>query len=283
MTLAYVSSPLDRAHQFRTDEKALDKLRGLPSSRLVRIRDEAAEMDGPALRLAHGGISPDAVFLGFDDAGAAWFAGEAPADAAFMPLRTLMMEGPLDAATLSILAQARSLVGWHARHGFCANCGTRTQTADAGYRRICGSCKAEHFPRTDPVVIMGVKRGDRFLLGRQAAWPATMWSALAGFVEPGETIEQAVRREVFEETAIRVGDVRYIASQPWPHPSSLMIGMMAEAESESITIDPKELEAARWFSRDEIKLMLVGEHPEGLWASRPQAIAHQVIGAALRA
>ena len=143
------------------------------------------------------------------------------------------------------LAQARSLVDWHLRYGFCAVCGGRTQSAEGGYVRRCGSCEAEHFPRTDPVVIMLVVAGEDCLLGRQAHFPEGVYSALAGFIEPGETIEEAVRREVMEEAGIEVAEVRYHSSQPWPFPSSLMIGCIAEAASRQISLDQLELEGRR--------------------------------------
>ncbi len=280
MTLAFASNPLDRSHALRTDTAALVELRAKPSSRLVRVNGDNVAMQPGGLLLDHDGIDASAVFLGLDAENTAWFAITIPPADHLVAIRTLMIDGGLPVEQLSILAQARSIAGWHARHGFCANCGAATQAHDGGTRRHCGACVADHFPRTDPVVIMAVRFGDRFLLGRQAAWPAHMYSALAGFMEPGETIEQAVRREVFEETAVRVGSVRYVASQPWPFPSSLMIGMVADAETEAITIDPNELEAARWFNRAEVLQMLDGTHPDGLWASRPQAIAHHVLVAA---
>ncbi len=153
--------------------------------------------------------------------------------------------------------------------------------ADAGYRRHCEACGADHFPRTDPVVIMVVRDSNRFLLGRQASWGLGMFSALAGFMEPGETIEAAMRREVMEEAGIKVGNVSYVTSQPWPFPSSLMIGLLGEAETTDIVIDPKELETAKWFERDEVQAMLENMHPDGLTASHPYAIAHHIIKAAL--
>lgn len=281
MTIAFATSPLDRAHQLRTDSAALRTLRSRIDTALIKVCGEAVEMANKELLLTHNGIAEDAVFLGLDPDGKGWFATAMPESPTQVSIRTLMVDTSLDASTLSILAQARSLVGWHVRHGFCANCGKVTAMQDAGYRRHCAACETDHFPRTDPVVIMAVVRGDKFLLGRQSAWPPHMYSALAGFVEPGETLEQAVRREVFEETAIHVGAVHYVASQPWPHPSSLMIGMLAQAETDEITIDHKELETARWFSRSELEQMLAGTHPQGLWASRPQAIAHLVLSAAV--
>ena len=170
---------------------------------------------------------------------------------------------------------------WHERHGFCANCGHKTEMQDAGYRRHCPSCKIDHFPRTDPVVIMAVRHEGKILLGRQRAWAPGMYSAIAGFMEPGETMEQAVGREVLEETGVVVGHVTYVASQPWPFPSTLMIGCIAECKKAEIILDEKELENARWFTQAEVRLMLEQKHPEKLTASNPHAIAHQVITAAL--
>ncbi|WP_183754749.1 NAD(+) diphosphatase [Pseudochelatococcus contaminans] len=194
-------------------------------------------------------------------------------------LRTLAAEGLLPADELGPLGEARALMDWHRRHGFCANCGTPTVAFTGGFRRDCVACGAHHFPRVDPVVIMLVADGDRCLLGRQPQFAAGMYSALAGFVEQGETIEDAVRREIMEEAGIPVGAVRYMASQPWPFPSSLMIGCAAQALGDAIVIDRLELEDARWFSRDEARQMLAGHHPEGLTAPRPMAIAHHLLKA----
>ena len=192
-------------------------------------------------------------------------------------LRSIAMRGLAPAEELGILAMAKSLLDWHRRHRFCANCGAATSRAQAGFRRDCAACGAQHFPRTDPVVIMLVTDGDHCLLGRQSRFPPGMYSCLAGFLEPGETIEDAVRRETFEEAGIRVGRVAYAQSQPWPFPSSLMIGCIGEAVSREITIDVEELEDARWFHRDEIRLMLDRAHPEGLFAANPIAIAHHLV------
>jgi NAD+ diphosphatase len=178
---------------------------------------------------------------------------------------------------LAGIAMAKSMVSWHQRHGFCANCGTRTAMREGGWKRECPNCKTEHFPRTDPVVITLVAHGDKCLLGRQSRFPPGMYSCLAGFVEAAETIEDAVRREIREEAGIVTSRVAYMASQPWPFPSSLMIGCFAEAETDSITIDANELEDARWFSREEVAAMLAGHHPNGLNAPLPFAIAHHLL------
>ncbi|MFD2262108.1 NAD(+) diphosphatase [Lacibacterium aquatile] len=160
----------------------------------------------------------------------------------------------LDRETAALLAYARGLAYWQRRHRFCGNCGSPTIFAKGGHVLSCSSaaCGVEHFPRTDPAVIVLIHRGDRALLGRQASWTPGMYSTLAGFVEPGETLEQAVIREVMEESGIRVGGVTYHSSQPWPFPSSLMVGFFAAAETETIQVDKTELEDARWFTRDQL-------------------------------
>ena len=187
----------------------------------------------------------------------------------------------LDPGEASILAQAKAMVDWHARHRFCSVCGSPSAPRSAGYSRRCTSeaCKAEHFPRTDPVVIMLACRGDKALLGRQKIFPPGMYSALAGFVEPGETIEEAVRREVKEEAGIEVGAVRYHSTQPWPFPSSLMIGCIAEATSETIEMDGEELEDARWVDRATLARALAGDRGAGLFVPPSFAIAHMLVKA----
>jgi NAD+ diphosphatase len=193
---------------------------------------------------------------------------------AFQDLRNVMaLLSPRDA---ELAAMAKGVLLWHRSHGFCAACGARSVPAQAGWQRDCPACSAHHFPRTDPVVIMLVERGNKLLLGRSAVWPDGMYSLLAGFVEPGETIEAAVRREVFEESGIRVGEVRYLASQPWPFPASLMFGCHARAISDTITLDPTELEDARWVTREEMVQVLAGQHPV-IKPGRKGAIAHFLI------
>jgi NAD+ diphosphatase len=171
MTIAFVTSPLDRAHQLRKDSAALAAFRGNPASKLVKIQGDSVAMRNGDLDVAHQGIPADAVFLGQDLQNQAWFAATVPESASLVSIRALMIESAMPPDTVSILAQARSLAGWHARHGFCANCGSATTALDGGYRRHCANCATDHFPRTDPVVIMAVRHGDNFLLGRQASWP----------------------------------------------------------------------------------------------------------------
>lgn len=192
----------------------------------------------------------------------------------FAELRGVMTRLAPRAAEL--VATAKALVQWHRSHGFCSACGAPSDIAEGGWQRSCPACGAQHFPRTDPVVIMLVTRGNSVLLGRNATWPPRMFSLLAGFVEPGETIEAAVRREVHEETGIRCGAVSYLASQPWPFPASLMIGVRTEALSETISLDPAELEQARWVSREELLAAFAGRHPE-ITAARSGAIAHFIL------
>jgi NAD+ diphosphatase len=232
------------------------------------------------------GTARETVFLGLaDDAprfGVGIDAGaieplKARNDIKLIDLRTIAVQGEVDTVHVPPLAEAKAILGWHARHRFCSNCGAATSPTQAGWRRDCGNCKAEHFPRTDPVVIMLPVAGDRCVLGRSPRFPPTMWSCLAGFCEPGESLEEAVRREVAEEVGIACGEVRYFASQPWPFPSSLMIGCLAEAVSENIVIDEDEIEEARWFDRAELKLMLARQHPQGLTTPPPIAIAHHII------
>ena len=198
-------------------------------------------------------------------------------DLKILDLRSIAVQGAVATEHLPPLAEAKALLGWHLKHGFCANCSAATAPTQAGWRRDCPSCKTEHFPRTDPVVIMLPVGRERCVLGRSPRFPETMWSCLAGFTEPGESIEEAVRREIHEEVGLVCARVTYFASQPWPFPSSLMIGCHAEAISDRITIDQNEIEEARWFDREELQLMLALKHPQGLTTPPPIAIAHHII------
>lgn len=238
------------------------------------------------------------VFLGFDD-GIARFAadlsdwvpeaGEAveagffdasvqhhPAvtEGGFTELRGVMtLLTPREA---ELVATAKAVLQWHRSHGFCSACGARSDMAQGGWQRSCPSCTTQHFPRTDPVVIMLVTRGNSVLLGRNANWPEGMFSLLAGFIEPGETMEAAVRREVLEESGVVCGAVDYLASQPWPFPASLMIGARTEALTDAITVDPEELEQALWVTREELVRAFAGNHPT-IRPSRNGAIANFIL------
>ena len=192
-------------------------------------------------------------------------------DMGFVELRRVMTW--LDARDAELAATGKAILGWHTIHGFCACCGAASAVAQAGWQRNCPACNASHFPRTDPVVIMLITHGNSVLMGRSPGWPEGMYSLLAGFVEPGETLEAAVRREVFEESGVRVGAVGYLASQPWPFPASLMMGCHGQALSREITIDPNEIEDARWVSREEMMAVFAGQHA-AILPARKGAIAH---------
>jgi NAD+ diphosphatase len=309
-TVTFGGSGLDRAAELRGDPTALAAAMSDPSARTILFwRGKPLLQDDPhgrvlaRLPLDHPVLSeaaPDAFFLGRED-GAAVFAHDladwtphdqdlsavnsfvdrseqhhpllAPTQR-FAELRSVMTRiSPRDA---ELSASARALLNWHSTHGFCAVCGGRSHVAKAGWQRDCAACGAHHFPRTDPVVIMLITHGESVLMGRSHGWPQGMYSLLAGFIEPGETIEAAVRREVWEEAGVRVGQVDYLASQPWPFPSSLMLGCRGEATSREITIDPVEIEDAIWVSRSEMLDAFAGRHPT-LLPARKGAIAHFIL------
>ena len=293
---AFVTHVLDRAAHLRSNDEKLFALESHRDARAYVIyRDSLVakqEPGGPRvlLRIDEAlkfGANPGTIFLGLRDGAPVFGMGIAATaveklltgqEAAVTELRGMAMQGVVPPEQLSAIAMAKSMVTWHQRHGFCANCGTRTAMKEGGWKRECPSCKAEHFPRTDPVVIMLVTSGDKCLLGRQKQFLPGMYSCLAGFVEAAETIEDAVRREIFEESGIRCTDVNYYMTQPWPYPSSLMIGCTARATSEDIVVDRTELEDARWFDRAEATLMIKRQHPDGLAGPHPFAIAHHLLG-----
>lgn len=293
LELGFARNVVDRSGA-ETEEAALAASDRDPATRYVAIAGEMAILhvgpDGPTVFLPDAGKAGEdvrqRVFLGrlegapvvglLLDVSRAEALKDDPA-CLVTDLRSVAIHQPVPVGEIGALAQAKSLLLWHARRRFCSNCGAETQAAQAGLRRDCPRCGAQHFPRTDPVTIMLVSRGETCLLGRQARFVPGSYSCLAGFVSPGETIEDAVRREVKEEAGLAVGAVRYALSQPWPFPSSLMIGCYGEALEEAITVDRDELEDARWFSRDEALSMLERRHPGGLTTPPPMAIAHHLI------
>ncbi|MDQ2083801.1 NAD(+) diphosphatase [Xanthobacteraceae bacterium Astr-EGSB] len=295
--LGYVDSLIDRAAAFRADKGAMERHADDPKSGYYVVGGELivtrrhgehgeplfARADAEALGEPH-----ERVFLGFCG-GLAQFGLAIAADVAealkarddllVTDLRSIAVQGLVDSVHLAPLAEAKALLLWHARHRFCSVCGSASRVADGGWRRDCPACGAQHFPRTDPCVIMLAVKGERCLLGRSPRFGAGMWSCLAGFVEPGESVEDAVRRETMEEAGVVCGQVAYFRSQPWPFPMSLMIGCHAEALTDSITMDESELDGARWFERGEVAAMLARRHPDGLYTPPPSAIAHHIIRA----
>lgn len=301
ITNTFAGNPLNRASERRGDESWLaEKLAdaeslavalwngkplvedildddGKPSGvQIAYLRaDLAQDLAGGNERLLFMGLWKDIAVFAVDI--------DTAADPAEGPLKGLGRFEELRGAAASmppadagILATAKSMFEWRRRHRWCAACGQKTEVSDGGWKRICPSCDAEHFPRTDPVVIMLAVHEGKCLLGRQAAWPAGMFSALAGFLEPGETIEEACARELKEEAGLTATAVRYHSSQPWPWPSSLMMGLMADVDSADAAPDQTELEEVRWFSKEEAAQLIKGEL-EGVFAPPPLAIAHQLI------
>ncbi|MDE2406183.1 MAG: NAD(+) diphosphatase [Sphingomonadales bacterium] len=288
-TIAFSGSGLDRADHLRGDAAALARLMD-GRARLLRLDgiDPVCGDDGGLAwgTLAEADASDELIFLGIDGEGRGCFAvapGAASASVAPPNPRLWQVLGALPREPLATYGVARALAGWHARHRFCARCGSPTRLAKGGWQRDCqsGSCRAEHFPRTDPVAIMLVEHEGDVLLGRQPRFPPKRYSALAGFIEPGETIEEAVAREVFEEAGLRVDAVTYVCSQPWPFPSSLMIACHARARGRDLAIDSNELDDARWFSRAEIAEAMVagerGESGQALGAPPPHAVAWHLL------
>jgi NAD+ diphosphatase len=299
-TNTFAGNPLDRVSYKRSDPDWIDGQLENPDSLAVALwngKPLIEDAPGPdqALRIAYlpiglarevAGSDQRLLFLGLwkevavfaIDLETALDPAEGPLTGfgRFEDLRATALRLP--AGDAAILATAKSVFEWRRRHGFCPSCGQQTLAIDGGWKRVCESCRTEHFPRTDPVVIMLPTIGDRCLLGRQAVWPKGMYSALAGFLEPGESIEEACAREVYEESGLRATAVRYHSTQPWPYPSSLMIGLFCEVEDDNAVADQIEIEEVRWFTRDEIKKMIAGELSDAR-APGTMAIAAQLIRA----
>jgi NAD+ diphosphatase len=300
----FAGNPLDRASERRGDSDWLNGRLNDPESLavviwngrpLVEDAPKGAQSADGGLRIAYipaamarelSGGEERLLFLGLWKETAVFAVDlETTADPSEGPLNgfgrfedlraTALRLPPGDAA---ILATAKSVFEWRRRHGFCSACGQPTLVVEGGWKRICESCRAEHFPRTDPVVIMLPTFGERCLLGRQAVWPKGMFSALAGFLEPGETIEEACAREIKEEAGLTATSVRYHSTQPWPYPSSLMIGLIAEVSDDNAAADQAELEEVRWFTREEARALVRGEHTDAR-APGAMAIAYQLIRA----
>ncbi len=295
--LGYAASSIERATERRADAAALAALENerharayLVAGEQVILKNTAAVADPlftfPEARAL--GRATEIVFLGLCGSAPRFAIGFEPPVAETLKmrdefvltdLRSIAVGGLVEADHLAALAEGKALLNWHGRHRFCSTCGAATMVVEGGWRRDCPSCKAQHFPRTDPVVIMLAVEGERCVLGRSYRFQAGMWSCLAGFVEPGEAIEDGVRRETREEAGIICGRVRYFASQPWPFPTSLMIGCHAEALSHDIVVDRSELDDARWFEREEVASMLLRCHPDGLTTPPSMAIAYHIIRA----
>ena len=290
--VGYAGNRIDRRSENRADD-SVDTALADPAARLMLLKGGRAYLkassDGfeawykPFHAAALGARTSEAVLLGWDEQGPVLAAPagldpeELPDGVKAIDYRSVHTQGLLSEADLGALAQAGALLAWHASHRFCSRCGTRSEPRSGGYKRVCPSCQAEHFPRTDPVAIMLAVTRERCLMGRGRHFAPGMYSCLAGFVEPGETIEAAVRRETLEESGIRIGRVAYHASQPWPFPYSLMIGCFGEALDEDIRRDDAELEDCRWFTRAEVLDMLEGRHTGSIFVPPATAIAHHLI------
>jgi len=290
---------LDRREDLRNQPNAVTALRHRSDTRIAVVAGETPilnRLDGDAFSVwfSHGetemlGPAAEEIFMGMAEDGSPRFGRlldkalaetlKERAELFVTDLRSVALKRIVPEDEVGPLGEAKAVLDWHARHRFCAQCGGSTVAGASGWRRECTACGAMHFPRTDPVVIMLVTRGDACLLARQARFAPGMYSCIAGFVEPGETLEDAVRRESWEEAGLRVGNVRYLASQPWPFPSSIMMGCIAESLGDEITLDMTELEEGRWFPRAEVLQMLEGKHPDGLACPQHIAIANTLVRA----
>src|SRR6266436_3922595 len=285
--IPFAGNPLNRVSEKRSDPNWIASKRRDPSSLVLpmcRLEPFLLEPEKSGTPIELGLVraevvdslaGPDApcVFLGLDGDRAVFAldVSEAGDPGNVGPLARLgyfrdarMAAQMVSIKDAAIISQAKSMIDWHRRHGFCPACGAPTRIVDAGYRRLCGKCNAEHFPRVDPVVIMLATAGEACLVGRGKQFPPGMFSALAGFVEPGETIEEAVRRELMEEASVKVGEVTYYATQPWPFPSSLMIGCFAKAENRDVKADETELAEVRWLERKVARELLDGKQVDGI-------------------
>ena len=284
---AFVDGALDRADLLRDDPEGLSRL--WPSARVVLLDDDGRAFADDALLLLApsgaelGGMPGGSVFLGQRD-GVAWFAARSATTAFQAPARVELRAAALawPAFDSTVFAQARAVLHWHARHRHCGACGGEVAFVRAGWLGQCALCGAAHYPRTDQAIIAAVTDGERLLLGRQRSWAARRWSVLAGFVEPGETLEQTVAREVMEEAGVRVRSARYLASQPWPFPGALMLGFIAQAEPDEPVVGD-ELEDARWFDAAAVREGLAqdwrhadGDGP-GIVVSAPISIARWLV------
>jgi NAD+ diphosphatase len=283
----FSGSTFDRADHLRGDAAALAVLQQHPQARLLQLQgfDPALTAEGA---LVWGGVTDQhltevdtlsLILLGLLD-GIPHFVGlqqhsaEAPLYRTPRTMEVLSLLGPQDMATYGT---ARSLIDWHGRHRFCGKCGGATLAHRAGWGRRCTACDSEHFPRVDPVVIMLAEHGGRALLGRQASWPKGRYSALAGFLEPGETVEEAVARELFEEAGVRAIHVRYVTSQAWPFPAQLMLACIAEVKDDALHIATDELEDAVWLSQDEVRSALAGDQSARFQLPPVYAVAHSLL------
>ena len=290
----FCGNPLDRAAEWRLQPEWLAERAEDPSSEVLLFWQAKPLMVDDGSRLARvsgdmarelAGGAEEFLFLGMDGEAAVFAVEvETPDDPSAGPLATFgRFEGLREAAALlkpaeaAIAAEAKAVFEWRRRHAFCSACGHCSETAEAGWKRTCPNCRTDHFPRTDPVTIMLPVRGDRCLVGRQSSWPPGRYSALAGFVEPGESLEEACAREVWEEAGLRVLATTYHSSQPWPFPTNLMIGLIAEVDEGEARPDQTELEAVRWLTRAEARDLLAGRLEPELHAPPPLAIAHQLL------